>query len=225
MATHRGEQQASYPDDDQADAAVRSTETNNDTIAHSVSAWVVVIAAEDSSISRYASWLADTYETQVIRLGEAVSPCPETDVLVVDRRTLMMTRQSASGEIAQKGGKCWVLAPANPKTCDDLIEAYISQPVSRDRLLKRVETAMQLVTYNSIVSELLSLTMRRQRMQERVNTGHVDNGQDVVSLSKRVSELHRHIDDELSDVESQYAVSLRQTHRPLTCQKTEDESA
>lgn len=225
MATHRGEQQASYPDDDQADAAVRSTETNNDTIAHSVSAWVVVIATEDSSISRYASWLADTYETQAIRLGEAVSPCPETDVLVVDHRTLMMTRQSASGEIAQKSGKCRVLAPANPKTCDDLIDAYISQPVSRDRLLERVETAMQLVTYNSIVSELLSLTMRRQRMQERVNTGHVDNGQDVASLSKRVSELHRHIDDELSDVESQYAVSLGQTHRPLTCQKTEDESA
>jgi hypothetical protein len=118
-----------------------------------------------------------------------------------------------------------VLGPAAAKTCDSLIDAYIAEPVSRDRLLERVETAMRLMTYDGIISELLSLTMQKQRLQNHSDTGPVEHGPDIASLSRRIDELHRHIDDELSDVESQYTASFGRKHRPPPQQQTESESA
>jgi uncharacterized protein with PhoU and TrkA domain len=59
---------------------------------------VVVIVNEDSAVTRYASWLADTYETQIIRRGETMLPRPEIDVMVVDQQTLTMRGKVSNKE-------------------------------------------------------------------------------------------------------------------------------
>jgi response regulator RpfG family c-di-GMP phosphodiesterase len=116
-----------------------------------------------------------------------------------------------------------VLAPATVESCDALIDEYITEPISRERLLGRVETALRMATYDVTIAELVSLTVRRRRLQTRSDTGRVDHGSEISPLSERIDELHHRIDDELSDVESQYAALVGRRHRPSTRQDTGDE--
>lgn len=225
MAVFRGGQGIGPHDDAPADTFVRPTVGADDDLSgRPASALVAVIVGEDSPVTRYASWLADAYETQIARCGETISPRPETEALVVDRRTLTIAGGRARGPIGRRRSDCRVLAPATLQQYDSLVDEYISEPVSRDGLLGRVETALRMATYDATIAELLSLTIRRRRLRTRSDTDCVDHGSDIAALSERIDELHRHIDNELSNVESQYAVLLGRRHRTSSRRKTEDES-
>ena len=225
MATHRDGQQVGY--DGPADAVVRPTARADDAPDPPRSALVVVIASEDSPTTRYASWLADTYETRLVRRGERMSTRLEADVVVVDQRTLTTarTRETVRGMIGPGRRDCRVLAPATVESCDGLADEYIPERIGRDGLLSRVETAMRMLTYDATVAELLSLTMRRRKLRTCSTTDRVDNDPDLTSLSERIDELHRRIDDGLGNVESQYAALLGRGHRRSTRQETRNESA
>lgn len=188
MPTHPPERQTVHGDDDRGDTVARPTASaDDDAPDRPVSARVVVIVAGDGQAARYASWLADTYETQVVRRGETMPNRPGTEAVVVDE--------------------------------------YIAEPVGRDGLLQRVETAMRVAASRNTIAELLSLTVRRRRLRERSDGGRVDDGPDIASLSRRTDERHRRIDDTLSDVESRYAGLLGRRHRRPTRHNPETESA
>lgn len=223
MATNREGQQIISHDHNPAGTVVRPTAKDDDTPRRPVSAWVVVIASEDSSVARYTSWLADTYETQTVRRGETMSTPPETEVVVVDQRKLTMAGESARGTVGPRHSDCRVLAPATLQSCDSLVDEYIPEPVDRDGLLSRIRTAMRIATYDGTIAELLLVTMRRRKLRNCSRAGHDNHASDIASLSERIDELHRRIDDELSDVESHYAALLGSTNRPSTRQKTENE--
>ncbi len=226
MPTHPPERQTVHGDDDRGDTATRPTASaDHDAPDRPVSARVVVIAAGDGQAARYASWLADTYETQVVRRGETMPNRPGTEAVVVDRRTLAIAGERASGNVGLGRAGCRVLAPAALGSCGGLVDEYIAEPVGRDGLLQRVETAMRVATYRNSIAELLSLTVRRRRLRERSNGGRVDDGPAIASLSRRIDELHRRIDDTLSDVESRYAGLLGRRHRRPTRHNPETESA
>ncbi|WP_299332860.1 hypothetical protein [Haloplanus sp.] len=135
-----------------------------------------------------------------------------------------MAGERARGPISRRRGSCRVLAPATLTPCDGFIDGYIAEPVGRDGLLGRVETAMRMATYDASIAELVSLTMRRRRLRNRAATGCADHGSDIARLSERIDTLHRRIDDELSDVESRYATRLGRERRQST-RRTTDESA
>lgn len=225
MVPDRGGQRIVCHDDDPADTVIRSTARDDDTPGRSVFARVVVIAGEDSSVTRYASWLADTYETQIIRRGETISTRPGTDVVVIDQRALTIARERVSGPAGLRRSDCRVLAPTTLKSCDGLIDEYITEPVGRDGLLGRVETAMRMAMYDGTIAELLSLTMRRRRLRTCSDSDRADHGSDIASLSERIDDLHRRIDEELSDVESQYVALLGPKNRSSTRRETEQEGA
>jgi hypothetical protein len=128
---------------------------------------VVVIAGETGSITRYVSWLADTYETQTVRRGEAIPFRPGTDVVVVDHRTLTMAGERARGPIGRRRGSCRVLAPVVLTPCDGLIDGYIAEPVGRDGPLGRVETAMRMATHDASIAEPRSHRLCRPRLGHR----------------------------------------------------------
>lgn len=222
MATHRSGQP--IVDDDPADTVVRPTaRAGDETLSPPVFARVVVIASEDSPITRYAFWLAETYETQMFRRGEPISIRSETDVVVVDQQTLNRVEGPLDGVFDLKRGDCRVLAPASVASCDGRINEYIVTQVSRNRLLSKVETAVRVATYDGTIAELLSLTMQRRRLRNDTHTNHADQCADIASLSERIDELHRRIDDMSSDVESQYAKLLGLKHQSST-QTTESEN-
>jgi hypothetical protein len=223
MAAFRGGQRSDPHDDVPADAVVRPT-TGDDALGRSASAPVVVIADETGSITRYVSWLADTYETQTVRRREAIPFRPGTEVVVVDHRTLTMAGERARGPIGRRRGSCRVLAPVVLTPCDGLIDGYIAEPVGRDGPLGRVETAMRMATYDASIAEPVSLTMWRRRLRNRAATGCADHGSDIARLSERIDTLHRRTDDELSGVESRYATLLGRERRPSPRRAT-DQSA
>lgn len=224
MATHRDGQRTGC--DDPADTVGRpAARADDDALGRPISAHVVVIVAEDGPGTRYASWLAGTYETQLIRPAETVSTRPETDVVVVDQRTLTVAGENARGTVDPRRRDRRVLAPATVESCDGLVDEYIADPVSRDGLLSAVEAAMQIVTYDATIAELLSLTMRRRKLRNCSETDHLDHDSDITALSERIDELHRRIEDTLLDAESQYAALLGRRHRPSTRQETRNESA
>jgi hypothetical protein len=222
MVTYRTGQETGYGDP--GNAVVRPTSrTGDDAAGYPISTLVVVTASDDRSITRYASWLADRYEIQVIGREETISTRPETEIVVVDSQTLAIAEERDHGTVNPRRRGCWVLATATVESCDALIDEYIIEPASREGLLGRVETALRMATYDGTIAELVSLTIQRRRLQTYSDTGRVDYGSDISSLSTRIDELHHRIDDELSDVESQYAALVGRRHRPSTRQDTGDE--
>lgn len=218
---HTGQETGSS---DPGSTAVRPTpKTDDDAAGYPISALVVVTANDDRLLARYASWLADRYEIQVIGRGETLSTRPETEIVVVDSQTLAIAEEPDRGMVDPSRRGCWVLAPATVELCDALIDEYVIESVSREGLLGRVETALRMATYDVIIAELVSLTVRRRRLQTCSDTGRVDHGSEISSLSGRIDELHHRIDDELSDVESQYAALVGRRHQQPTRRDTGDE--
>jgi hypothetical protein len=223
MATHRSGQQTVEQSLEEA-VAQPAGRADEEALGPSVFARVVVVASEDSAITRYGYWLAETYETQIFRHGETMSIRSETDVVVVDQQTLNRTKRAPRKIVDLERGDCRVLAPASVDSSDGHVNEYIIKPVSRDRLLSTVETAVRVATYDGTIAELLSLTMQRRRLRDGSDTGQGDRCTDIVSLSERIEELHRRIDNTSSDVESQYATLIGRRRR-LSTQKTESENA
>lgn len=221
MVVFRGGQQSGSRDDAPADTAARLAMGDDDAPDRPASALVVLIAGENSPITRYASWLADTYETRMIRHGETISPHPGTEALVVGHRTLTMAGERARSPVGRRRDDCRVLAPATLNSCGGLVDGYIVEPVGRGGLLGRVQTAMRMATYDGIIAGLLSLTMRSG------DSGTVPTPATPatarISPAERTDTLHRRVDDELSDVESQYAALAGRRYRPPTRQDTGDE--
>ncbi len=223
MATHRSGQQI-VEDDPEGAVARPAGRAGDGALGPSVFARVVVVASEHSPLTRYAFWLADAYDTQIFRHGETMSIRSETDVVVVDQQTLNSTERTPRQIVDLERGDCRVLAPASVDSSDGHVNEYIVKPVSRDRLLSTVETAVRVATYDSTIAELLSLTMQRRRLPDGSDTGQGDRCADIAALTERIDELHRRIDDMSSDVESQYATLLGRRRR-LSTQKTESENA
>lgn len=221
MAIRRTGQQ--IVDNNSGEAVGRVTGRASDEVSGpSVFARVVVVASEDSPLTRYAFWLADTYETQVFPNGETISVSSETDVVVVGQQTLDGAKRTPRQTVELGRGNCRVLAPSSINSYDGRINRYTVKPVSRDRLLSTVETAVRVATYDGTIAELLELTMQRRSLRDGANAGQDDQCPDIAALSERIDELHRCIDGMSPDVEARYTAVLRQGRRPLA-QKTERE--
>lgn len=176
---------------------------------------ILVVDAEQTVADCYARWLADEYDVRTAYSGEdALGSMAdhEADVVVLDRRMAALSGDGVAHRLDQNRCNAQVImvtaVPLSPEMAALPIDDYINKPIKKERLRRIVETAALVKTYDENIRQLLTLTARRQALEEEVPADQLEASEAFGRLVTRIENRQDSIDNTMEKLWSQLATDL-----------------
>lgn len=176
---------------------------------------VLVVENEQKRADRYERWLADEYDVRTVCSGEGAQKSMadrEADVVVLDRQMSSLSGDEVAHWLDANGCSAQVImiTAASPSAELAMVpgDEYLIRPVQKERLRHTVETAALVRTYDKHITQLLSLTARRQALEEELPADQLETSEEFSRLVTRIGYMQGSIDSTMEELWSQLATDL-----------------
>ncbi len=176
---------------------------------------VLVVEDEQKIADRYAGWLADEYDVQTANSGKKAQESltdREADIVVLDRQMSFLSGDGVPRWLDETGCGTQVImitaVSPSAEVATVPIDDYITKPVEKKQLRYTVETAALVRTYDEHITQLLTLTARRQALEQELPADQMETSEEFGQLVTRIEYRWESIDDTMDELWTQLATDL-----------------
>ncbi|WP_435185647.1 response regulator transcription factor [Halobellus sp. EA9] len=179
------------------------------------SSTVLIVEDEEKIADLFGIWLQEQFEVYVAYSGEdALEIFAEEpiDIVLLDRRMPGLSGTEVLHSIRENGDAQQVIMVTAVQPTEDLasidVDDYLLKPVDRTKLLRAVEAAELVLTYEDSLTELLSLTARKATLEANLDKTELEQDERYGALIQRIRELEEEADTALQRLETDYQIDM-----------------
>lgn len=177
------------------------------------SSTVLIVEDEENLADLFGIWLREQLEVHVAYSGEdALEIFAEEpiDIVLLDRRMPGLSGKEVLQSIRERGGSQQVIMITAVQPTEELasidVDDYLLKPIEQTELLRAVEAAELVLTYDDSITELLSLSTRKATLETSLDKKELKEDDRYGDLVRRVRELEEQADTTLQRLESDYQI-------------------
>ena len=179
------------------------------------SSTVLIVEDEENLADLFGIWLQEQFEVHVAYSGEdALEIFAEEpiDIVLLDRRMPGLSGTEVLQSIRESGDAQQVIMITAVQPTEDLasisVDDYLLKPINRTKLLRAVEAAELVLTYEDSLTELLSLTARKATLEASLEKTELEQDERYGALIQRIRELEKEADTTLQRLETDYQIDM-----------------
>ncbi|MDQ2056368.1 response regulator [Halobellus sp. H-GB7] len=134
------------------------------------------------------------------------------DIVLLDRRMPGLSGTEVLQSIREGGDAQQVIMVTAVQPTEDLasidVDDYLLKPIDRTKLLRAVEAAELILTYEDSFTELLSLTARKATLEANLDKTELEKDDRYGDLLQRIRELEEEADTTLQRLETDYQIDM-----------------
>lgn len=179
------------------------------------SSTVLIVEDEENLADLFGVWLQEHFEVHVAYSGEdALEIFAEEpiDIVLLDRRMPGLSGTEVLQSIRESGDAQQVIMVTAVQPTEDLasidVDDYLLKPIDRTKLLRAVEAAELILTYEDSLTKLLSLTARKAKLEANLDKTELEKDDGYGGLLQRIRELEEEADTTLQRLETDYQIDM-----------------
>jgi DNA-binding response OmpR family regulator len=179
------------------------------------SSTVLIVEDEQGLADLFGIWLRKQFEVRVAYSGEEaleVFDEEQVDIVLLDRRMPGLSGEEVLQSIREGGDAQQVIMVTAVQPTGELasidVDDYLLKPIDQTELLRAVEAAELILSYDESIAELLSLTARRATLEANLDETELVEDDRYGELLRKIRELEEQADTTLQRLESDYQVNM-----------------
>lgn len=179
------------------------------------SSTVLIVEDEKNLADLFGIWLQEQFEVHVAYTGEdalEIFAEESIDIVLLDRRMPGLSGTEVLQSIREGGDAQQVIMVTAVQPTEDLasidVDDYLLKPIDRTKLLRAVEAAELVLTYEDSLTELLSLTARKATLEANLDKTELEKDDRYGDLLQRIRELGEEADTTLQRLETDYQIDM-----------------
>lgn len=179
------------------------------------SSTVLIVEDEKNLADLFGIWLQEQFEVHVAYSGEdalEIFAEESIDIVLLDRRMPGLSGTEVLQSIREGGDAQQVIMVTAVQPTEDLasidVDDYLLKPIDRTKLLRAVEVAELILTYEDSLTELLSLTARKATLEANLDKTELEKDERYGDLLQRIRELEEEADTTLQRLETDYQIDM-----------------
>ena len=179
------------------------------------SSTVLIVEDEKNLADLFGIWLQEQFEVHVAYTGEdalEIFAEESIDIVLLDRRMPGLSGTEVLQSIREGGDAQQVIMVTAVQPTEDLasidVDDYLLKPIDRTKLLRAVEAAELILTYEDSLTELLSLTARKATLEANLDKTELEKDDRYGDLLQRIRELEEEADTTLQRLETDYQIDM-----------------
>ena len=179
------------------------------------SSTVLIVEDEKNLADLFGIWLQEQFEVHVAYSGEdalEIFAEESIDIVLLDRRMPGLSGTEVLQSIRENGDAQQVIMVTAVQPTEDLasidVDDYLLKPIDRTKLLRAVEAAELVLTYEDSLTELLSLTARKATLEANLDKTELEQDERYGALIQRIQELEEEADTTLQRLETDYQIDM-----------------
>ena len=179
------------------------------------SSTVLIVEDEENLADLFGIWLQEQFEVHVAYSGEdalEIFAEESIDIVLLDRRMPGLSGTEVLQSIRESGDAQQVIMLTAVQPTEDLasidVDDYLLKPIDRTKLLRAVEAAELVLTYEDSLTELLSLTARKATLEANLDKTELEKDERYGGLLQRIRELEEEADTTLQRLETDYQIDM-----------------
>jgi len=179
------------------------------------SSTVLIVEDEKNLADLFGIWLQEQFEVHVAYSGEdalEIFAEESIDIVLLDRRMPGLSGTEVLQSIREGGDAQQVIMVTAVQPTEDLasidVDDYLLKPIDRTKLLRAVEAAELILTYEDSLTELLSLTARKATLEANLDKTELEKDERYGDLLQRIRELEEEADTTLQRLETDYQIDM-----------------
>ena len=179
------------------------------------SSTVLIVEDEKNLADLFGIWLQEQFEVHVAYSGEdalEIFAEESIDIVLLDRRMPGLSGTEVLQSIRESGDAQQVIMVTAVQPTEDLasidVDDYLLKPIDRTKLLRAVEAAELILTYEDSLTELLSLTARKATLEANLDKTELEKDDRYGDLLQRIRELEEEADTTLQRLETDYQIDM-----------------
>ncbi|WP_160169593.1 response regulator [Natronomonas moolapensis] len=182
----------------------------------------MIVDDEENLADLFGIWLQEHFEVHVAYSGEdALQLFAEEpiDIVVLDRRMPGLSGTEVLHSIRKTGRAQQVIMVTAVRPTEELaaidVDDYLFKPIDRSQLLRTVEAAELVLTYDESLTELFSLINRKATLEAYIDRAELQKDDRYSDLCRRIQELEEQADTTLRRLEAEYQIDMLVRDRRL----------
>ncbi|KAB7513030.1 response regulator [Halosegnis rubeus] len=179
------------------------------------SSTVLIVEDEENLADLFGIWLQEQFEVHVAYSGEdalEIFAEESIDIVLLDRRMPGLSGTEVLQSIRESGDAQQVIMLTAVQPTEDLasidVDDYLLKPIDRTKLLRAVEAAELVLTYEDSLTGLLSLTARKATLGANLDKTELEQDERYGALIQRIRELKEEADTTLQRLETDYQIDM-----------------
>ena len=179
------------------------------------SSTVLIVEDEENLADLFGIWLQEQFEVHVAYAGEdalEIFAEESIDIVLLDRRMPGLSGTEVLQSIREGGDAQQVIMVTAVQPTEDLasidVDDYLLKPIDRTKLLRAVEAAELILTYEDSLTELLSLTARKATLEANLDKTELEKDDRYGDLLQRIRELEEEADTTLQRLKTDYQIDM-----------------
>ena len=179
------------------------------------SSTVLIVEDEENLADLFGIWLQEQFEVHVAYSGEdalEIFAEESIDIVLLDRRMPGLSGTEVLQSIREGGDAQQVIMVTAVQPTEDLasidVDDYLLKPIDRTKLLRAVEAAELILTYEDSLTELLSLTARKATLEANLDKTELEKDDRYGDLLQRIRELEEEADTTLQRLKTDYQIDM-----------------
>jgi DNA-binding response OmpR family regulator len=176
---------------------------------------VLIVDDEENLADLFGIWLREQFEVYVTYSGEdalEIFAEESIDIVLLDRRMPGLSGTEVLQSIRENGDGQQVIMVTAVQPTKDLasidVDDYLIKPIDRRKLLRTVEAAELVLTYEDSLTELFSLTARKATLEANLDKTELEKDDRYGNLLKRIQELEEDADTTFKRLEAEYQIDM-----------------
>jgi len=168
---------------------------------------VLIVEDEQHLADLYTDYLADSYDVITAYSGEEGLEriSEEIDVVLLDRRMLVVSGNEVLAEIEERSLPCRVAMVTAVNPDFDIIEMgvddYLVKPVTREELTEVVERRQKIAAYNEQLQALTTRKLKRNVLQVEKTQSELEASGRYAQLQEEIAEIAERVDELAADLD------------------------
>jgi DNA-binding response OmpR family regulator len=179
------------------------------------SSTVLIVEDEKNLADLFGIWLQEQFEVHVAYAGEdalEIFAEESIDIVLLDRRMPGLSGTEVLQSIRENGDAQQVIMVTAVQPTEDLasidVDDYLLKPIDRTKLLRAVEAAELILTYEDSLTELFSLTARKATLEANLDKTELEKDDRYGDLLQRIRELEEEADTTLQRLKTDYQIDM-----------------
>ncbi len=176
---------------------------------------VLIVDDEENLADLFGIWLREQFEVYVTYSGEdalEIFAEESIDIVLLDRRMPGLSGTEVLQSIRENGDGQQVIMATAVQPTEDLasidVDDYLIKPIDRRKLLRTVEAAELVLTYEDSLTELFSLIARKATLEANLDKTELEKDDRYGNLLKRIQELEEDADTTFKRLEAEYQIDM-----------------
>lgn len=179
----------------------------------SQSSTVLIVEDQKDLADLYGIWLRERFEVHVAYSGEdalEIFAEEQIDIVVSDRQMPGLSGKEVLQQIRERGGSQQIIMLTAVQPTKELasvdVDDYLIKPIDRTKLLRAVEAAELVLTYEDSIAEIISLIDRKATLETHLDKAELREDDRYRELRRRIQELVEQADTTVQRFESDYQI-------------------